>query len=357
MKNLLPLLGIALCTYSANAQEQRVPLFEIFTSATCPPCNPANSHYEGIVAGKPRQEFVCVKYQLPAPGAGDPYTTNDGYNKAVYYGVTSIPWMQIDGGWSKNAALFTSGLYDQSRAVPAQFKLSGTYAVDVNTKEVTVNINYTPLDTAVLKKGARLYVAIIENNTAKNKKSNGETEFFNVVKKMLPSNAGTSLTGLEANVEKTFNTTFTFKGEYRLPKDGQPANRIKDASEHSVEDFANLRVVAWVQASNKEVYQAANLTSNTTGIKQVSQTISSYSVYPNPATNTVNVRMEAKERDEVSVTIITMNGAVVAQQAKTVTVGTNEISMSIPDLANGFYNIILADSKGNSFVEKLSVFH
>jgi hypothetical protein len=47
-----------------------------------------------------------------------------------------------------------------------------------------------------------------------------------------------------------------FRGDYRLPNNGN--NPINHAIEHSVEDFNNLTIVAWVQSGDGTVIQACN---------------------------------------------------------------------------------------------------
>ena len=358
MKKLLLPLSLLLGVM-ATAQEQRVPLFEIFTSSTCPPCKPGNTIYENVVGPKPDHEYVSVKYQQNFPGSGDPYATDETVNRrSSYYAITSVPRMEIDGGWDQNAQLFTNSLYTSARNVPAENKLSGRYTLNPTTKQLQARLEHTPLTAAAAAAGTRLYVAILESETVQNVKSNGETEFFNVVKKMLPSETGTLLNGATMGQADTTNLTFTFAGNFRLPANGQTANRINHAIEHSVEDFANLRVVAWVQGSNKQVHQAANLMKvGNLSIGEMSQTIAKSTVFPNPASNVVKIAFEMKSADNISASILSMNGAVVAQKMVKLTAGTNEISFDTQALPNGYYNVVVIDSRNNSIVEQIGVFH
>lgn len=73
---------------------------------------------------------------------------------------------------------------------------------------------------------------------------------------------------------------------------------------------------------------------------------SNFSVYPNPATNVINVSNSA---DVISdVTITDLNGRTVKQ----VTVGVNDAQINISDLAQGVY-ILNATSNGKSFTQKI----
>ena len=237
---------------------QRVPLFEVFTGSTCPPCQPGNENYHSIVDSKPAHEFVSIKYQQDFPGTGDPYTTTETVARRNFYGVNSIPRMEIDGGWNGNANSFTQALYTEALAKPSFTFLHATYEVDVTTKEVTVNVEGLPISTFPAS-SYKIHVAVIENLTTMNVKSNGETEFYQVAKKMMPDNNGTTVASLTELTPYTYSGTYTFNGNYRLPANGQTANIINLATEHSVEEFSDLRVVVWIEdATAKEVLQAFN---------------------------------------------------------------------------------------------------
>ncbi len=170
MKKVLYAIMLLGSTVIAGAQEQRLPLFEVFTSSTCGPCNPGNATFEGVVSGKPAGDYVVVKYQMNFPGSGDPYATLEGKNRfwEVYNSGASsagIPEMEIDGGWKQNAQSFTDALYTSARAVPATYKLSGTYSV--NNKVVTANVKAKAITAGT---DAKLFVAIVESETKENKK-------------------------------------------------------------------------------------------------------------------------------------------------------------------------------------------
>ncbi|WP_181358438.1 T9SS type A sorting domain-containing protein [Taibaiella chishuiensis] len=349
---------LAVTIFSASAQEKRVPLFEMFTSSTCPPCNPGNAALDGTLGNKPATEFALVKFQQFFPGTGDPYTTAEGRDRFLNYynpGATQIgvPEMHINGGAGINPndpGVISDAKYNAAKNEAATYKLSGTYSIA--NKVVTANVKYTAISAGT---APVLYVAIVETKTIKNKKSNGETEFHNVMKKMMPSQTGTTLTEA-VGVEGSKSLTFTFAGNYRLPTNGQPSSYINDATENSVEDFNNLRVVAWVQGSDKKVYQAANLAkTGGTGVNQVSNTVGAVEVYPNPTSGQIHINLNMKEQDEVSASIVSLTGAVVARQSQRLNAGKNTMSFDTRGLAAGLYNLIIFDSNNNSFAQRVSV--
>ncbi len=330
---------------------QRVPLFEIFTSSTCPPCNPGNTNYHNIVDVKPPSEFVGIKFQQDFPGTGDPYCTAESDNRRGFYSIGTIPRMEIDGGWDGNAQSFTNALYDQALTIPAEYKLGGTYSASGNS--VSAKIHFSPVFAAT---GAKLYVAVLEGTTSMNIKNNGETQFFHVMKKMLPTEAGTTLSALAPGIWDTLTFNYTFKGDYRLPPTGEAINWINHNIEHSVEEFSDLYVIAWIQGSDKVVYQAANL-ALTVGIDEVITPFQKAEVFPNPAGDNIHLQLTMQKSENIMSTIVDTEGKVVASKALRLNTGINTVDFPSASLASGIYHLMLFDSKGNSSVHKVTVQH
>jgi hypothetical protein len=340
--------------YVMSSNEVRYPLFEVFTSSTCPPCNPGNVNYHSIVDTRPKSEYVSVKFQQDFPGTGDPYTTAEAVSRRGYYLINSIPRMEINGGWDGNAGSFTNSLYDDSRAQLPQYKMNGDYAVDVAAKTVTAKIKYSPLIDIT---GTKLHVAILEKTTVNNVKSNGEVEFYSVMKKMVPDQNGTAIGGT-VGAWDSLSFSYVFNGSYRLPTDGTTANVINHATEHSVEHFDSLYVIAWIQGSDKVIYQAANLsTLSTTAIGNFSNVIQNVSIYPNPTADFFTIDLNMENKDNVMATLISEDGSVIEAKSVEMNVGKNSIEFNTSGLAAGVYNVILLDSKKNAAVHQIVVVH
>ncbi len=333
---------------------QRKPLYEIFTSSTCGPCTPGNINFHNIVDTEPQDDFVAIKYQQNFPGTGDPYATTEAINRRGFYAINSIPRMQIDGGWNNNAQAFTGALHDNSRGINAQFVLDGTYTIDTS-KTVVAKIKYTPLfDVST----AKLYVAIIENKTTKNVKSNGEKEFDQVMKKMLPTEAGTVISNKPEGVADSLTLSYKFVGKYRLPVDGAAANIINHTLEHSVEEFSDLRVIAWVQGgADKQVYQAANLSlkAPTVSDKNLPINIKNIVTYPNPASDFINIKMNVEREEQLTLVLIGTNGSIVRAIEQSVFAGENQLQINTADLSTGMYYLSIMDSRNNSHTEGIMI--
>lgn len=318
---------------------QRLPLYEVFTSSTCGPCRPGNDNFHGIVASYPG-EYVAVKYQQNFPGTGDPYCTTEAVNRRNAYSVSSIPRMELDGGWDQNANNFTAALHQEYRSVPAFMTIDATYEVIKATQTVNIEIDvnsYLDYDPSLY----RLFTAIIEGTTFENVKSNGETEFIDVMKKMLPNEQGEIITTpitKGANIKRSLS--HTFPGSYRLPSDGQTANRINHASEHSIEELTDLKVAVWIQRlGNQEVLQAAwaENVSDYTGSEEIATKDMGVQVYPNPASNMVNVSYELKNNQEVEVSLMNAMGAIIESSTVNANSGSNAAVINVEGLSNGIY--------------------
>lgn len=318
-----------------GAVTTRFPLYESFTSSTCNPCTPGNANVEGLFANNVGQQ-VSLKYQMSWPGTGDPYYTLEGNDRRNYYGVSSVPNLQIDGQWGGNSSSLTQSIMDDYKAEVAFVKLDAQYSVKNQT--VNVDVNIEPLLN--LPAGLTLHVAIKEKLTTANVKSNGETEFHAVMKKMVPNSNGTTLGALTENVVTKQSLSYTFQGSYRLSNNaGDPINH---ATEHSVEEFNDLAVVVWIQDnSNKTILQAAEGT-KVLGISEL-MTGEVAKVYPNPATDKFFIELD--EPTNFSAQLTTITGQVVRGVEFT---KTAKAEFNTQGLSKGVYILNITSDNGTS---------
>ncbi|MCH8553997.1 MAG: T9SS type A sorting domain-containing protein [Schleiferiaceae bacterium] len=323
---------------------QRRPLLEVFTSSTCGPCRPGNTNLDNIVGQNPGVANQ-IRYQQNFPGTGDPYCTPEAVARRNYYGVNSIPRLEIDGQWDQNAASLTTPILTSFADVPSFVEMSGTYLV--NGQVVGIDIDVTPFTNI---SNAVLHIAIYEATTFNNVKTNGETEFHYVMKKMIPSNTGEMVTGLTANDKRNFNRVYEFNGNYRLSNNaGDPVNH---ASEHSVENFANLGVVAWLQnPATREIYQSVDLTPTSIGLNENAADFS-VNVFPNPAADVLQVLVQAETNKQVGYTIVNQMGQKVASGAFEVAGNVKRAhDIDVNSLANGLYFLNINDGAGQRVVK------
>ncbi len=227
-------------------------LHENFSSSTCPPCKPGNETLHGVLNQYP-DLWSELTYHFYFPGTGDPYYTTECAARSTYYGgISAIPATLLDGKTNVNPNGYNNATFESYQTIPAFHRISPSGTVTGQKIDVKVDVDALIATTAT----TRLQVALAEKVTYKNVKTNGETEFPHVMKKLIPDANGT-LTGIiPAGGSKTFNLSWTAPGAYRLPLDAQTANIINLATEHSIEEFDDLEVVVWLQESDKSVLQS-----------------------------------------------------------------------------------------------------
>lgn len=334
---------------------QRLPLHEVFTSSTCGPCVAGNRNTDENIFPLYPDKFAVIKYQMSWPGTGDPYTTSEGNVRRTLYGVNSIPNMQVDGGWNGNASSYTTALFDQFAAKPSFIKIEATHVI--NFKKVTVDVKVTPL-ADYNNANIKVFVAILEKTTFKNVKSNGETQFHHVLKKMLPDASGTPLGNVTKGNAKTFPTmTYVIPGNFRLPIDGQTANIINLNTENSIEELQDCEVVVFIQdLVTKEVFQAANSVGTVLSVDDISNSNSGIELYPNPANGGIStVRFSLNSTDNVKIAIYNALGQLVETIDSSLLVeGSNSLSINTANYAKGMYTFKI-EGNGFSSTEKFIV--
>jgi hypothetical protein len=322
-------------------------LNEIFTSSTCGPCVPGNANYMKVTTGK--TQHSTIKYQVYFPGAGDPYCTQEVTDRVGYYmPKPSVPRMQIDGGWDGNASSFTSALYDQFSAKPSYLEITGSVGLTWKNK-ITADITLNPLadnGSANLK----LFAVITEGTTFWNKKSNGETQFENVMKKMMPNSSGMAISAFTKDQSVNKSLSFSFIGNYRLPNDGSVAQHINNATENSVESWDDLVVVVFVQdATTKEVLQSETFPIALTGVDAFEQGIQ---LYPNPANEMFNLKVSSLASETAVVKVTNIKGQVVY----TGSLVDGQSQINVANLIEGVY-VVSVNAGSKNLNTKMVVRH
>lgn len=335
--------------YDPADAAQRRPIVEGFSSSTCPPCNAANATFHNLMNSlTPANRPVSLKYQLGGPGTGDPYTTNETEGRAVFYDVTGIPDARIDGNfWSGLTGGINANILNNARNRDGLITFDLEYSVDTTAKTVHITGNLIP--SADMIDGTRLMIAIKEASTTKNVKTNGETIFRDVVKKMINGLSGISLADLKAGESFPIDITYEFKGNYRLPANGLAASRINHDIEHSVENFANLLVSAWVEfPREKFVLNAADaelMVSSTDEPTSLTQ----FTVFPNPVVSEAFLDVNLTEALDCQVMVYDAQGRVVSQVFQGVLQpGQHRLPVSLRDAAAGTYFVHLRSAQGLS---------
>jgi hypothetical protein len=212
MKKILFLFIALLFSYKLiNAQppkSQRLVLIEHFTQASCVYCPAWNAAYNALVAANPGKVTI-LRYQVSWPGYDPMYLHNPGEvsSRVNYYGVTGVPNSRLDG---TNAGQVNQGSLDARYAVPSPCTINLTHHLSVNYDSIYVTMVVTASEN--IPAGLKAHIAIIEEHIhfTSPPGSNGEKDFYNVMKKFIPSSSGTTMPAM------TTGQTFTVTGGWKL---------------------------------------------------------------------------------------------------------------------------------------------
>lgn len=178
------------------AQTQRTVLLEEFTQASCSQCAAANPTFNKFVANN-SSKIVSIKYQTSWPGEDPMNAQNKGEvaTRVSYYNVVSTPQVSNDGKATKAPGSLTQAEVDNEYTVTAPFKLDIIQQVDTILDSVFITCTITAAQDFTTKGPLYLRLALVEKaiKFSKAPGNNGEKEFFSVMRKMIPSAAGTSL--------------------------------------------------------------------------------------------------------------------------------------------------------------------
>ncbi|MDY6074819.1 MAG: T9SS type A sorting domain-containing protein [Bacteroidales bacterium] len=223
-----------------HAQNQRITVLECFTSATCGPCAGINPTLDNLIQQN-SDKIIAIKYHVNWPLDNDPmnkHNPQEVKTKVSYYGIDNygVPWSVGDGTWCDYSGSVSQNLINQWSSVPSPLEMRMTHYLNPTNDTITVIVTGRAT-SAINSSNLRLNVSIIESlmhyNTAPG--TNGEKDFHNVFKKMLPNASGEHLAAMEAG------DVFAYKYTWALA---------------NVLDVNQLTAVAWVQDySTKEMFQ------------------------------------------------------------------------------------------------------
>ena len=232
------LLFSVLAIFFLNSFGQgRLVLWEQFTSATCGPCATVNPDIKTLLDANP-DKVVALKYQVwwPAPGS-DPMYQHDPveiqYRTRDYYVINSVPRTVLDGGMQGGTPSQTA--LNTRQAVNSPFTINLTHEVVAGVVNTSMSIDALENVSGNLV----AHIVVVEKHIAFDEPAatNGETDFYNVVKKMLPNHLGTSLSNFAADDHREINESWTMTNVY---------------------DDIQIAVVAFIQDNDtKEVLQTA----------------------------------------------------------------------------------------------------
>jgi hypothetical protein len=248
MKKTLTLVALAVAGSAAFGQAQRLVLFEEFTQASCGPCASQNPAFNTLLDAN-ATKAVSIKYQTSWPGFDPMNLQNptDVATRVSFYGVNGVPWTAMDGvaptgsAYAGAPANVTASSINTRYAVASDYSVTVAHQFTANNDSVefvvyVTNATQNSITNANLKLHLGLVEKAIEFPTAPG--SNGETEFYMVMRKMIPDASGTAIPATMAS-----GTPFVFTAKVAVPS--------------YVYKLAEVAMVAWVQdMTTKDVKNA-----------------------------------------------------------------------------------------------------
>ncbi|NBC05840.1 MAG: T9SS type A sorting domain-containing protein [Bacteroidetes bacterium] len=244
MRAALLLASFVFLSLTTFAQVQKRVMVEHFTQASCPPCAAQNPAFNQLLFDN-AEKVVSLKYQTSFPGF-DPMNEDNPEEVLIrrnYYGITGVPNVILGGSLDAGiAADVTVGQIDNINAemTPLDMELTHSLSEDLDSIFVTCVIkNVTEQDT-FFRPNTVLQTAIIEQELLfpNPPGSTDETDFYNVMRKMLPDADGLSV-GL-------------------IPSGDSVVVEFAEPLPDYLYDYSQIGVVAFVQSNNdQEVHQAA----------------------------------------------------------------------------------------------------
>lgn len=235
-----------------NAQTQRMVMIEEFTNASCGPCASQNPAFNALIDANPTK-VVALKYQTNWPGF-DPFNAqnpSEVSSRVTYYGVNGVPHGAVDGtsiandcnAYAGAPACLSQAEVDARYAVSADFSISLSHTLSADLDSAFINITVTNMSGGTFTSNGNmvLQTALTEREVvfASAPGSNGEVDFYDVMRKMIPNASGTALPS-----SWTAGQSQTFAFAVALPS--------------YIYNYGEVGVVAFVQMNgNKEILNAA----------------------------------------------------------------------------------------------------
>jgi len=244
-----------------------------------------------------------------------------------------------------NGNALTQDIMDAYQNTPSLAKIDAKYTVTNKTVDISIKIDAV---ADLPASSYTLHTAIIEGKTVQNVGSNGETEFHNVMKKMLPDANGKNMGTLSSGQTYTAAYNYSFKGNFRKPNNSN--DPINHNIEHSVEEFTDLKVVVWIQANDGTIEQSTYAKPSLISVDEVAFT-SGVKIYPNPATDVVKLELNVETEKEISVQVVnTLGQTVLTNNVIDLTTGLNTFELNTSSLEAGMYLVNI--TSGNQVITK-----
>lgn len=340
-----------------TALPQQCLMWESFSSGMCSNCAPWNKAlhpvYVDLKTNAPDNSgnFVMAKYQVDIPSSGDPMVTPEtNYidGRAKYYNITAAPAFFMNGkryqfqSYDSKDEEVLRGFYKKElqdsiavfRTRTSNLKLDGRMTRDSNAFYLETSIVTCFPDPDDYE----LVVVLLEDSIHQmQQQMNGEQDFFSIVRKVLTPTSGLAVTPAQVgdSVKKSFS--YVFEGNNPRVFNG----------------FAGVNAVAYLQnARTRQIIQALYMeagyptTNDSTAHEPAAPALSNriektanvhFDLYPNPASDKVNLRWESEKNQSLDVRVFNLAGTQMHAFKWNVNQGVNQTEINTSAWQAGTY--------------------
>ncbi len=308
------------------SERSKKPLLEHFTNSGDLASQFADEYVDAFY-DENSLNVLDIQYHTNYPGS-DPMNQNNpepASTRGGALGISQVPYAVLDGG---NAPAYRYN-FKTSDNSPGSEEL-GDLSLEIPKFNISIEMDWlsnrfqsevkVTCNTESYSNNLQLYFVVIESEVTAYRGDNGDSHFRNVVLDMLPAGTG-KLLGSDWGRGDTDTLNFTW-----------------DYASY-VEDIEDLGVIVFVQdRETRRVLQSASshLESQVGMIGKRSEAIS-LSVYPNPATDLVNVNLGERAATEGRLEITDLSGRVVLEMD--VRPGYAIYQLQVSSLPQGMYMI------------------
>jgi len=250
-KQLLLLVLLTLFVSPIFSQTQRLVLIEEATNASCGPCASQNPEFDALLNSN-RDKLTAIKYHWYFPGYDPMHNHNVTQNNArvSYYGINGVPTAMIDGVVENRSGFsypggphgYTQQIIDEYAAIPSSFEIDLYH--EITPAEDSIHVWMRIRAAEDITSGSLVaHIVVIEKEIhfTSAPGSNGEKDFLDVMKQMLPGEQGTSIKGSWQ------------EGEYIILNESWKLTNIYDMDQLGVVGFIQHNTTKGVkQAGNSE---------------------------------------------------------------------------------------------------------
>jgi hypothetical protein len=271
MKKITFICALTCTSLYSLAQTQRTELYEIFSCENSAQSATIDPGVNTLLQANP-SKILTITYESALPTGATLYNADrrDITSRTGYYGASFGSYARLDGYQFRDAAdttlnglssLLTQNIIDTTYAdinAPFTITLSHTFHPAYDTAVVTMKVTATEAFTAVGNLTAQLVLEEAAIHLASATGSNGQKDFYNVCRAMIPGATNTTSPGTALPTVWTLGQTQTLTITVRIPGSIYDKNQICFVG--FVQDDGNVQVKQAAYSAPQHILNDAQAT-------------------------------------------------------------------------------------------------